>query len=225
MYWKFYSYFFHFNFFSNMYYIHIILPTSTQRKSLRRLAVTEAVLTSQRQILVVASVDGVLPGLVVSELESEESVLAPRDIRVHVNLVEIFRKMSESLPAHRPQVHLRPGGEMYVPKLSIPGDLGGASQLVRRRAQEVAPDDVPERPSAATVLGHADLEFATGFFFFALARHVSERVDRQVFIQVRAQVDQAWNGQTSSGVIFVVCKTYCRLNWSSPVLASRSVSS
>ena len=111
-----------------------------------------------------------------------------------MNLIQVLRQMSEPLPTHRPQVHLGSSGEMYVPEFRIAGYFSSASQLVGRRAQEVTSDDVPERPSAAAVFGDADLEFTAWFFFFPFACYVAERVDGEVFVQVRTQVDQAWNG-------------------------------
>lgn len=81
---------------------------------------------------------------------------------------------------------------MDVPELGVAGDLGGAGELIGAGAEEVAPDHVPQCPPAGTVLGDADLELAAGVLLLALAGDVAERVDREVLVEVRAEVDQAW---------------------------------
>lgn len=80
---------------------------------------------------------------------------------------------------------------MHVPEVCLAGDLGGAGELIRPRAEEVAPDDVLERPAARAVLRDADLELAAGVLLLALAGDVPEGVDGEILVQVGAQVDEA----------------------------------
>lgn len=140
----------------------------------------------------------ILSGLILPKLESKEGVLSPRDVGVYMDLVEILAQMGEPLASNRSQVHLRPGGQVHVPELLLAGHFCCTGQFVGRSAQEIAPDDVPERPFSATVFGHADLELASGIAFFALTGHVTERIDGEVFAQVGAQIDQAWKSSCLS---------------------------
>lgn len=49
-------------------------------------------------------------------------------------------------------VYLRPGGKVYVPELGVARHLGGAGELVRAGAQEVAALHVAQRPAPAVVV-------------------------------------------------------------------------
>lgn len=145
-------------------------------------------LSLPRQILVVARVQGVLSAFLHAELESEESVFAPGNVGVDVDLVEILGEVRKSLPSDGPQIHLRPRGQMNQPELGIAGNFRGAHQLVRTRAEEIAAHDVPEGPAPGAVIRDGNVEHRTGIAFFGLAGYVTERVHRQIHPQVAPQV-------------------------------------
>lgn len=65
-------------------------------------------LTSKGKVFVVACVECVFSRLVRVEFQGEQGVLAPRDVGVHVDLVQVFRKVGEPLSAHGPEVYLEP---------------------------------------------------------------------------------------------------------------------
>lgn len=52
------------------------------------------------EVLVVACVQSVFARLVHTELQREQRVFAPRDVRIHMNLVQVLRQVSEPLAAH-----------------------------------------------------------------------------------------------------------------------------
>lgn len=73
---------------------------------------------------------------------------------------------------------------MNSPEFTETRRLGGADELVRGAAQEVAPRLITQRPSAGTIFGDADLEATARIPLLVLAQHVAERVHGQVLVQM-----------------------------------------
>lgn len=66
----------------------------------------DAYLSTCAEVLVITSVQRVLPALVNSELQREQRVLAPRHVGVYVDLVQRLGQVGEALATDRSQVHL-----------------------------------------------------------------------------------------------------------------------
>lgn len=81
--------------------------------------------------------------------------------------------------------YLRTCSQMDVPELSISRHFGSAGKLVLSRTKEISANHVLECPSTTAVLGYANLELAAGILLITLTGHVTEWIDRQIFIQMR----------------------------------------
>lgn len=80
---------------------------------------------------------------------------------------------------------------MDGPVLVRPRNLGCAYEFIGSAAQEVATRLIAQRPSSRSVVGDADLEASSSVSIFCFAQNVAERVNRQVFAQMRSQVNNA----------------------------------
>ena len=116
--------------------------------------------------------------LLSAELQCEERILAPWNIRIDVYLVLWFGQMRETFATDWAQIHLWPGGQMHGPELAGAGRFGGANEFVGCAAKEVATRFILQRPSSGAILADTYLEAAASIAFIALAEYIAERVDR-----------------------------------------------
>lgn len=129
---------------------------------------------------------GIAAALLGTELQSEEGVLAPGNVGIHMDLVLRLGEMGEPLPANRAEVHLRPGSQMDRPELTRPGGLRRADKFVRIAAEEVPTRLVLQRPASTPILADRNLEPAARVPLLALAQHVAKLIDRKVLVQMRS---------------------------------------
>lgn len=87
--------------------------------------------------LIIARVQRIATALLGTELQGEESILAPRYVGIHMNLVLRLGEMRKSLASNRTQIHLWPGSQVDSPEFTGRRRLGGTDQFVGCTAQKV----------------------------------------------------------------------------------------